>query len=101
MNISHPGRPAPLHFAAALIVATFVLAGCQTVGATTPVTPSNPAPGAGVVRPATIDPVVPADRIAEQLERERSARGFEDGCRQYVLIEHADWRVLCVDGAGD
>lgn len=101
MNISHPGRRAPLHFAAAMIVAAFVLTGCQTVGAGAPARTSNPAPGAGTMRPAAIDPVVPADRIAEQLERERSARGFEDGCRQYVLIEHADWRVLCVDGAGD
>ncbi|WP_374313876.1 hypothetical protein [Microbacterium sp.] len=41
----------------------------------------------------------PADRIAEQLERERDAsRGFTAGCLSYRLVEHpaGGWHVVCV-----
>ena len=102
-------------------VVSLALAGCQTpASADTPAAPPNSrvdARPAGVAPHATADqiervlalreaavaaryPGAPADRVAEQLERDRDGwRGFRTGCLSYRVVEHPDggWHVLCVE----
>ncbi|MDY0909422.1 hypothetical protein [Microbacterium sp. CFBP9034] len=108
----------------ALIVVGVVavgLAGCQTPAvwdnpAAPPVRQAEARP-AGVAPHATADQIeralslrestiaaryagVPADRVAEQLDRERDAsRGFLSGCVSYRVVEHpgGGWHVICVE----
>lgn len=93
MEISGPGQRAPRRAAALLVLATLALTGCQTGASHGAVTRDAP-----LGRPAVVEPVTPADRAVERIDRDRAGRGFVDGCRQYVLVEHDTWRVVCVVG---